>query len=87
MVVVRLQRLGTKKVPHHRVVAMERTKPQDSRVLEILGQYNPARNPALFEIDQSRLVFWVSSGAQVSPAVASLIKHYKKISVATLKAA
>ncbi|OGX28812.1 MAG: 30S ribosomal protein S16 [Omnitrophica WOR_2 bacterium RIFCSPHIGHO2_02_FULL_67_20] len=85
MVVIRLQRRGTKKAPHHRIVAMERQRPQGGRALEILGYYDPSYEPPKFSLDESRLGFWVSSGAQVSPALASLVKRFKKVSVATIK--
>lgn len=83
MVVVRLQRRGTKKVPYHRVVVTERRRAQESRVLEIVGMYDPSREPARFEVDESRLVYWMSSGAKVSEAVQRLMKRFKKVSVAS----
>ena len=78
MVVIRLQRRGTKKTPHHRIVVADRARAQSGRVLETLGYYNPSYEPPKFSLDESRLVFWVSSGAQVSPAVTSLVKRFKK---------
>ena len=83
MVVIRLQRRGTKKTPHHRIVATDRQRSQGGRVLETLGYYDPSYEPPKFSLDESRLVFWVSSGAQVSPAVTSLVKRFKKASAAT----
>ncbi len=80
MVVIRLQRRGTKKTPHHRIVATERQRSQGGRALETLGYYDPSYEPPKFSLDESRLGFWVSSGAQVSPAVASLVKRFKKLS-------
>ncbi len=85
MVVIRLERRGTKKTPHHRIVATERAYAQGGRILETIGHYNPAYDPPKFLIDESRLVFWVSSGAQVSPAVRSLVKKFKKTSVTSPK--
>ena len=84
MVVIRMQRRGTKKVPHHRLVVMERSRAQNSRVLETLGHYNPATEPPTFTVNEARLAYWLSSGAQVSDAVGSLIWRFKKISVAGL---
>ena len=86
MVIVRLQRRGTKKAPHHRIVATDRARAQRGRVLETLGYYDPSYDPPRFSLDESRLVFWVSSGAQVSPAVARLVKRLKKISLVSTKA-
>ena len=84
MVVVRLQRRGTKKAPHHRIVATDRRHAQGGRVLETLGYYDPSFDPPKFSLDESRLVYWVSSGAQVSDAVASLVKRFKKASLASI---
>ena len=85
MVVIRLQRRGTKKTPHHRIVVTERSRSQGGRILETLGYYDPAYEPTRFELDESRLVFWVSSGAQVSDAVARLVKRFKKVALASAK--
>ena len=80
MVVVRLQRRGTKKKPHHRIVATERTRSQRGRILETLGYYDPSYKEPLFSLNESRLAHWVSSGAQVSEATSKLIKRFRKLS-------
>ena len=85
MVVVRLERRGTKKKPHHRIVATERTRSQGGRILEILGYYDPSYEPPKFSLEESRLVFWISSGAQVSQAVHRLVKQFKNSPVAAGK--
>ena len=85
MVVIRLQRRGTKKAPHHRIVATDRSRSQGGRVLETLGHYDPSFDPPKFALDEPRFVHWISLGAQVSGAVASLVKRQKKASVASAK--
>ena len=85
MVVIRLQRRGTLKKPHHRIVAADRQHSQRGRVLETLGHYDPSYDPPHFSLNEPRLVFWVSSGAQMSEAVAALVKRFKKLSVAAVK--
>lgn len=85
MVVIRLQRRGTKKTPHHRIVVTDRTRAQGGRVLETLGHYDPSYNPPHFVIDTSRVAHWVSEGAQISDAVEKLTKRFKKVSVASTK--
>ena len=82
MVVIRLQRRGTKKTPHHRIVVADRQHAQRGRVLEILGHYDPSTEPPKFSLNEPRLVFWKSSGAQMSHAVASLVKRLKKSAAA-----
>ena len=78
MVVVRLERRGTKKRPHHRIVATERTRSQGGRVLETIGYYDPSYKDPLFSLNEERLSFWIASGAQVSEATSKLIKRFKK---------
>ena len=86
MVVIRLQRRGTKKTPHHRIVVTDRAQAQRGRVLETIGHYNPAYDPPKLSLNESRLTYWISCGAQVSPAAASLVKHFKKHSATSSKA-
>ena len=78
MVVIRLQRRGTKKAPHHRIVATDRSRSQGGRVLETLGHYDPSFDPPRFALNEPRFIQWVSLGAQVSGAVASLVKRQKR---------
>ena len=85
MVVIRLQRKGTKKAPHHRIVVTDRSRSQRGRVLETVGYYDPSYDPPKFLLEESRLVFWMSSGAQVSEAVCAMLKRFKKIAVASAK--
>ena len=79
MVVIRFQRRGTKKAPHHRIVVTDRRKSQASRVLEVLGSYDPSTNPPKFSVDESRLVHWLSLGAQVSESLKRLLKRFSKV--------
>ena len=78
MVVIRLQRLGTKKTPHHRIVVTDRRRAQVSRVLEVVGFYDPSKQPERFSLDEGRLVHWIACGAQVSEALQRLLRRVKK---------
>ena len=78
MVVIRLQRRGTKKKPDHRIVVTDRSRSQGGRILEALGSYNPSYDPPRLALDASRVAFWVSSGAQVSDAVTHLMRRLKR---------
>ena len=78
MVVIRFQRRGTKKTPHHRIVVQDRQEAQSSRVLEVLGIYDPGCTPPKFQLDQARLSHWVSTGAKVSEALQRVIKKNQR---------
>ncbi len=77
---IRLQRIGksAKKKYNYRVVAIKKATKRDSRNLEILGHYDPAKKPALFSIDNEKLDQWIKKGAQMSDTVRSLVKKSKK---------
>jgi len=73
-VVIRLRRTGTRNRPAYRVVVADKKKPRNGRFIEILGHYEPLRNPAEVNIDGERAVYWLQQGAKPSETVASLFK-------------
>ncbi len=83
MLMIRLSRLGTKKKPFYRVVVLEKSAARDGRALEILGTYNPVPNPAHIELNQERIQYWRSQGAQVSSTVQNLLRRSGERSTAT----
>ncbi len=72
MVKIRLQRFGTTKRPFYRIVAAEAKKKRDGRYLEIVGVYDPTKEPALIEIDSEKVLKWLHSGAQPTDTVKNL---------------
>jgi small subunit ribosomal protein S16 len=75
MVRIRLSRVGSKKQPSYRVVAMDRENPRDGRSLEILGHYNPRTEPSTIHLEEGRVFYWLSVGAQPSDSVAHLFRQ------------
>jgi small subunit ribosomal protein S16 len=76
MVVIRLRRAGSKKRPFFRVVVTDSRAARDSSFVEILGHYNPRTKPALVTIDQARVDYWISKGAQPSNTVRTLLARH-----------
>lgn len=74
MVRLRLRRMGAKKAPFYRVVAADASSPRDGRFIEILGHYNPAKNPQIIELKEDRVMYWLGVGAQPSDTVLSLFR-------------
>lgn len=71
MLTIRLQRVGRRHDPAHRVVVQESSQsPKSGRFVEVLGSYNPRKEG--HTIDAERASYWVSQGAQVSPTVHNL---------------
>lgn len=77
MVKIRLTRLGKKGQPFYRIVAIPSQRKRGGAFLEILGFYNPLKNPAEVKINQDRYLHWISRGAQPSQTVANLVKKSK----------
>lgn len=75
MVRLRLRRIGAKKQPSYRVVAADKEAPRDGRFLEILGHYNPRTEPSTITLQEDRIYYWLSVGAQPSDSVARLFKQ------------
>src|SRR6266404_4396846 len=76
MVAIRLRRAGSKKRPYFRIVVTDSRAARDSSFVEILGHYNPRTRPALVDIQQERVDYWISKGAQPSDSVRTLIKRH-----------
>ena len=74
MLSIRLRRAGTTKKPHYRVVVADSRAWRDGRFVEVLGHYDPRKNPAVVKIDAERAKYWISKGAQASDTVRSLLK-------------
>ena len=74
MLKIRLSQTGTTNRKSYRIVAIDESKRRDGKQVEILGFYNPLVKPAQVKIDTKRVDYWVSQGAQVTDAVAKLIK-------------
>lgn len=77
-VAIRMKRMGRKNRAFYRICATDRRSPRDGRVIEVLGTYDPAvpDTDARCVLDNDRVNYWISVGAQPSDAVRVLIKKY-----------
>ena len=75
MVKLRLTRIGGKKRPFFRVVATDSRAKRDGRFIEILGTYDPVKNPPDVHLNMERIKYWLSVGAQPSNTVKVLISN------------
>ncbi len=72
---LRLTRMGTKKRPFYRIVAINSASRRDGRPLDYVGHYNPMTNPAQVVVDAEKVKKWMDLGAEASDTVKSLIKE------------
>ena len=71
---IRLARHGAKKRPYYRVVVADSRAPRDGRIIEEVGRYNPMTAPKTINLDLEKIADWQSKGAQLTDAVAALVK-------------
>lgn len=66
--------MGTKKKPFYRIVVADSEAPRDGRFIEIVGNYDPLKDPAEINLKEERIEDWLSKGAKPSVTVLSLLK-------------
>ena len=71
---LRLMRMGKKKQPTYRVVAADARSPRNGRFIEIIGTYQPRREPSSYRIDNVKAVDWLRKGAQPTDSVRKLLE-------------
>ena len=78
MVVIRMARGGSKKRPFYSLVATDSRDRRDGRFIERVGFYNPVAPDGTekLRIQMDRVTYWQGVGAQLSPAVARLVKDF-----------
>jgi len=78
MLKIRLQRIGRRNEPHFRAVVTESTRgPKSGDFIEILGSYNPKLGN--IELNNERLAYWISKGAQPSDTMHNFLVDAKVI--------
>ncbi len=75
MVRIRLRRMGLKKQPSYRIVVADQRSARTGGFIEIVGSYNPRTQPITEIVEEDRVLYWLSVGAQPSEAVESIFKR------------
>lgn len=75
MLKLRLKRMGTKKKPFYRIIAVDSRAPRDGRAIDVLGHYNPREHPAIVETDEEKTLHWLRQGAVPTDTVRSLLRR------------
>jgi small subunit ribosomal protein S16 len=70
---IRLNRMGAKKNPFYRIVVADSRAPRNGRFIEIIGNYDPSQETPLINVDEAKVLDWMSKGAQPTDTVKSLL--------------
>ncbi len=76
MVTIRLSRGGAKKKPFYHIVVTDSRNRRDGRYIERVGFFNPMAKgqEVRLNMDNERINYWISKGAQTSERVGKLMK-------------
>lgn len=74
MVKIRLTRLGSHKKPFYRVIVTDSKTRRDGPFIEILGTYDPLKEPSEIKLDLDKAKVWLQKGAQPTDTVRKLMQ-------------
>lgn len=80
---IRLTRKGKKKKPFYRIVAADSESPRDGKFLDILGTYDPMKDPADIKVNKEKVNRWLERGAIASESVRAILKREGLLGVPT----
>jgi small subunit ribosomal protein S16 len=72
-VMMRLTRMGARKKPYYRIVVADSVSPRDGKFIEIVGNYDPKKNPAEITLKEDRIKHWLTRGAKPTLTVSQLL--------------
>ncbi len=73
MLKIRLMRIGAKKRPFYRIVAVDERAKRTGGYLELLGTYNPLTEPHEIKLKQDRIDALIKQGAKLSDGFLRII--------------
>lgn len=73
MIKIRLRRVGAKKKPSYRLVVADIRAPRDGAFIDIVGHFDPLTDPETIVINEEKVRYWLSQGAQPTDTAARLL--------------
>jgi small subunit ribosomal protein S16 len=74
LVKIRLSRLGAHKKPFYRIVVADSRARRDGPFIEILGTYDPLKEPSEIKLNGEKVKHWLQRGAQPTDKAKKLIQ-------------
>ena len=75
MVKIRLARLGAHKRPFYRLIVADSRARRNGPFIEILGTYDPLKEPSEIKLDLEKAKSWLQKGAQPTDTVKRLMQR------------
>jgi len=74
LVKIRLTRLGSHKKPFYRMIVTDSKARRDGPFIEILGTYDPLKEPSEIKLDIDKARSWMQKGAQPTDTAKRLLQ-------------
>lgn len=75
MVKIRLRRLGAHKRPYYRVIVADSRAKRNGPFIEVLGTYDPLKEPSEIKINLEKARLWLQRGAQPTDVTKKLLQR------------
>ena len=72
---LRLKRMGSKKKPVYRIVAIDSHTKRDGEYIELVGTYNPLTETKTVKVNEEVALKWLANGAIPSDTVRNLLSE------------
>jgi small subunit ribosomal protein S16 len=74
LVKIRLTRMGGHKKPFYRFIVADSRARRDGPFIEILGSYDPLKEPSEIKVDIEKAKQWIQKGAQPTETARRLLQ-------------
>ncbi len=74
---IKLARVGAPHRAFYRVIVSDSRFATDSKIVEIIGHWNPVSEPHELVIDREKAIDWLKKGAMPTESVLNLLKRAK----------
>lgn len=78
MLKIRLRREGSRNHPFFRMVVSESRNTPTGPTVDVIGYYNPRKEPAVVEVNLEAYDCWVGKGAHPSDSVRNLVEKKRR---------
>jgi small subunit ribosomal protein S16 len=75
LVKIRLTRMGAHKKPFYRIIVADSRARRDGPFVEIIGTYDPKKEPSEIKVNLERAKHWIEQGAQPTDTVRKLLQR------------
>jgi len=75
LVKIRLTRMGAHKKPFYRIIVADSRARRDGPFVEIIGTYDPKKEPSEIKVNVDRAKHWIELGAQPTDTVRKLLQR------------